>query len=171
MLERIIRRILVSSLIVPLLLAGPLSAKGATTRITIRDTTLSTSIDIIDPSILESFNIWTGPGTYVGGREGTEGFIVDWSSGIIAARPPGLRQYEVLFYVSPVHAADEQPAYVVLYEHDPSSGRGFVYLPGKSDERYKLNTRSILRGHGFEGSWFRATTAWQHVVAKLISVR
>jgi hypothetical protein len=128
-------------------------------------------MDITAPSILEGFNVWAGPATFVNDVEGTEGFIVDWSSDPVAARPSGLRRYEVLFYVGATHSAGDQPAYVVLYEHDASSGHGFVYLPGKSDERYALNTSTISRGHGFEGRWFRATTAWQNAVAKLLPTR
>jgi hypothetical protein len=45
------------------------------------------------------------------------------------------------------------------------------YLPGKSDEYYSLNTQAMSRGHGFEGRWFRATTAWQNAVEKLIPAR
>ena len=165
------RAIFVSSLIVSLLVAASVSAKGVTSRIAVRDTSLRTSIDITAPSILEGFNVWAGPGTFVNGVEGTEGFIIDWSTGPIAARPSGLRRYEVLFYVGASNSSGDQPTYVVLYENDPSSGLGFVYLPGKSDERYSLNTRTISRGHGFEGRWFRATTAWQNAMAKLMPAR
>jgi hypothetical protein len=149
------------------MVAASVSAKGVTSRITVRDASLRTSIDITAPSVLDGFNVWTGPGTFVNGVEGTEGFIIDWPSGPVA-RPAGLRRYEVLFYVGATDSLGAQPAYVVLYENDPSSGLGFVYLPGKSDEHYSLNTRAISRGHGFEGRWFRATTAWQKAVAKLI---
>jgi hypothetical protein len=42
---------------------------------------------------------------------------------------------------------------------DPATGQGYVYLPGKADEPYRLNTKAIYRGR--EGNWFRATAAWQ----------
>lgn len=161
----------VFSLIVPLVLATSLSAKGVTTKITIRDTSLGTSIDITDRSVLEDFNVWAGRGTFINEVEGTQGFIIDWLAGIVVQRPSGLRRYEVMFYVHYPNSSDEQLAYVVFYESDPSSGQGFVYLPGKSDERYRLNARAIFRGHGLEGNWFRATTAWQNAVGRLISAR
>ena len=41
---------------------------------------------------------------------------------------------------------------------DPATGQGYVYLPGKSDEPYRLNTKAIYRGR--EGNWFRANAAW-----------
>src|SRR3989442_1262068 len=127
----------VSSLIV-VVLGTALLAKGITAKITIRDTRLTTSIAITDPNILNEFNVWAGPGTFVNRVEQTQGFIIDWSSGIVAERPSGLRRYEVSFYVGSSNPVDEQPAYVVFYENDPSSGQGFVYLPGRSDARYPL---------------------------------
>jgi hypothetical protein len=57
-------------------------------------------------SLVREFQVWTGPGTTVciGGRgncvEGTDGFIVDWSSGAVAQRPSWLQHYEVSFYVT-----------------------------------------------------------------------
>ena len=102
-----------SSLIVSLLLATSLAAKGATTKITIRDTASGRSIDITDKSVLQGFNVWAGPGTFVNGVEGTQGFIIDWSSGIVVQRP-SLRRYEVRFYVHSSNSGDQQPAYVVF---------------------------------------------------------
>jgi hypothetical protein len=160
-----------SGLIVSLLLATSLAAKSATTKITIRDTASGRSIDITDESVLQGFNVWAGPGTFVNEVEGTQGFIIDWSSGIVVQRPSGLRRYEVRFYVHSSNSGDQQPAYVVFYENDPPSGQGFVYLPGNSDEQYPLNTRAIFRGHGLEGNWFRATTPWQNAVRMSISAR
>jgi hypothetical protein len=152
------------------LLATSLASKGATTKITIRDTVSGRSVDITDEAVLQDFNVWTGPGTFLGGVEGTTGFIIDWESGIVVQRPHGLRRYEVRFYVNRSSPVDEQPAYVVFYEHDAASQRGFVYLPGKSDEQYRLNTRAIFRGHGYEGSWFHANTAWKTAIRTLIPV-
>ena len=77
---------------------------------------------------------------------------------------PDLPRYEVAFYVS----TSTQPVYVVLYETEASSNRGFVYLPGKGDELYPVNARTIFRGHGFEGHWLRATRAWQQAVARFL---
>lgn len=156
------------SLVVSLLLAISLASKGATTRITIRDTVSGRSVDITDEAVLERFNVWTGPGTFVNGVEGSEGFIIDWKSGIVAQRPDGIRRYEVRFFVNASSPVNEQPAYVVFYEHDVRSQQGFVYLPGKSDEPYRLNTRTISRGHGYEGNWFHANTAWKTAIQAVI---
>jgi hypothetical protein len=145
-------------------------AKGTTTRVTIAGAGLQAPIEINDPKIVGNFNIWSGPGTRVNGVEGTEGFIVDWTSGIVTERPPGLREFEVSFYVRYANRRFEnqtdQLAYVVLYSVDPVTGQGYVYLPGRGDAHYVLNTRAILRGR--EGKWFRATAGWQSVVKNVL---
>jgi hypothetical protein len=74
--------------VLALLLPTSLSAKGMTTKITITDASLASSIDITDPSVLEQFNVWAGRGTFVTIRgqerkEGTQGFIIDWLAGAV----------------------------------------------------------------------------------------
>jgi hypothetical protein len=134
-------------------------AKGPTTRITITGATLPNPVAITDPEVLRSFNVWSGRGTFSGNAEGSDGFIIDWVSGAIANHPYGLRlrSYELSFYAS--HEHPDQLVYVVSYVVDPVTGQGYVYLPGKSDTWYSLNTSSLLRG--CEGNWFRANAAWQ----------
>ena len=140
-----------------------LLAKGPTTKITITSTDRESANEIRNREILENFHVWAGPGTFVNDVEGNEGFIVDWASGVVIERPSGLRRYEVAFYVRyanrPFDEQADQLAYVIAYESDPVTGQGYVYLPGKTDERYRLNTKAIY--HGREGNWFRATPAWQ----------
>lgn len=150
--------------------ATAVSAKGLTTRITLRDNSLDTSIDITDPSVLEAFNVWAGPGTYSNDVEGTHGFIIDWAAGIARDRPNGLSRYEVKFYVRYADRSMEELAYVVLYERDPASRRGFVYLPGRSDEHYGRNVKAIFR-HNLEGNWFHAAEAWDNAVNRLAATR
>ena len=164
---------------IALALSTIISAKGETTKITVAGATLSNPIEITDINIVRQFQVWTGAGTTVcvGGRgnciEGTEGFIVDWSSGAVAQRPSGLQQYEVSFFVTdsrfPGQPEPEHLAYVVPYEHDPATSLGYVYLPGKGDHWYPLNSASIYRGR--EGKWFRATRTWQDAVVPLIAHR
>jgi hypothetical protein len=143
-------------------------AKGPTTRITITGAGLQSVVEINDPEVLKNFNVWSGPGTFANGVEGTEGFIVDWASGALTDRPNGLRAFEVSFFVKyakrPFSEQTDQLAYIVSYAVDPVTGQGYVYLPGKSDESYRLNTKAIHRGH--EGKWFRANAAWQTAVEK-----
>jgi hypothetical protein len=157
-----------ASIVLALLLVASLEAMGPTTRIEIRDMASGAVSQMSDPSALSQFHVWSGPGTYSGGTEGTEGFIIDWRSGPITERPAQLRRYELRFYNGPKRPQDppESLAYVVIYEHDASTGRGYVYLPGKTDENFHLNVRSIVR-HGLEGHWFNANDAWQSAFAQL----
>jgi hypothetical protein len=159
-----------------LLLSVALSAKGPTSKITISGADLTSRVEITDPGLLKDFQVWSGPGTAscVQGTctEGTTGFIVDWSAGPVGHRPEGLPRYEVSFYATDARfprQRTEHLVYVVSYEYDPSASQGYVYLPGKGEQWYQLNAKSIHRGR--EGSWFRATSAWQGVVAPLIAKR
>jgi hypothetical protein len=140
-----------------------LSAKGTTTRVLITGAGLQSPIEINDPEVLRPFNVWTGPGTFSNDVEGHEGFIIDWTSGVVNHRPDGLRIFELSFYVRYANRAfgeqTDQLAYVVSYAVDPATGQDYVYLPGKADQPYRLNTTAIYRGR--EGHWFRATAAWQ----------
>src|SRR5262245_28694584 len=122
-------------LVVVLGATSVLSAKGATTKITITSARLHTPVEITDPEILKNFSVWSGPGTFANDVEGTEGFIIDWASDAVQERPNSPSSYEVSFYVKyanrPASEQDDQLAYKVLYATDPSSGDGYVYLPGK----------------------------------------
>lgn len=150
-------------------------AKGATTRITISGANLTGAVEIADADMIDAFQVWSGPGT--GGCfegkcvEATEGFIADWSSGEVVDRPGGLWHYEVSFYVTdarfPGRPELEHLGYVVSYEYDPVGAQGYIYLPGKGDQWYSLNSASIYRGR--EGRWFRATRAWKDAVLPLIT--
>jgi hypothetical protein len=121
-----------------LIVPARLPAKGHTTKITIRRTDLAAPIKITDPKIVESFNVWTGPGT---SSNQPQGLIVDWSRGV--ARPPqNLPVYEVLFFTT--HPGR---AYVVSYLIDPSTDDGYVYLPGMTHAASKT-TRFTRGAHG-----------------------
>jgi hypothetical protein len=163
------------SLFILLAVSAPLSAKGITAKITIKGADLTAPIEISDPEIVKHFSVWAGPGVRVNGIEQNEGFIIDWSSGVVPEPPTGLHHYEVSFYVKYWNRAlqhyetDEQLAYVVSYDCHPSSDQGYIYLPGPPDKEYRLNTRAILHGRGLEGNWFRATSSWQRIVRPLIA--
>ena len=173
-------RPLVAAVGLAILFLASVDAKGPTIRIAIKDINSGTVSDIRNPSVLDQFHVWAGRGTYSGApgsakTEGTQGFIIDWPAGVVEQRPDGLRRYEVRFYIAPTRqgavtaldASLEELVYVVLHENDLSTGQGYVYLPGKSDEHFRLNVRSIHRG--LEGQWLRASSAWQtafmHVTA------
>jgi len=147
----------------------PLAAKGPTVRIEISGPGLPGPVALTSPAVLKQFAVWAGAGVMINRVEQTEGFIVDWLETVPGPPAAGPR-YTVSFYVTyanrPLESQPEQLAYVVSYEPDFRVGRGFVYLPGKGDEHFALNTRTIHRGR--EGQWFRASDAWDAVVVELL---
>jgi hypothetical protein len=92
---------------------------------------------------------------------------VNWGQSADADRPSGLQWYEVSFYIKTAKVGEERLIYAVTYEFDPVMEQGYVYLPGKDDERYRRNVHTIYRGN--EGSWFRASRAWEEVARPLIA--
>jgi hypothetical protein len=139
-----------------LTLVGSLSAKSETVKITITGEGLSKPVEITDRSILASINIWSGPGNFKidGGARIPivhDGSIL-WSQGMVADPPKGLAKYEVSFYGT---FPEERLMYVLVYEYDSTTMKGYVYLPGRGEKWYEVNVRSILRG--VEGHWFHAS--------------
>ncbi len=63
-----------------------LFAKWHTDKITIEGVGLTTPVEITSPEIGQ-FEVFAGPGTFGNGVEGREGFIINWSKGIVADRP------------------------------------------------------------------------------------
>ena len=143
-----------SALLALLLLIAPthLFAKAETTRITISGSNLKAPIQISDPDVVKKFQVWG------------KSLIIDESAGRVAQPPQGFERYEVRFYAK---FPEERLVYVVFYEYDFSTHRGYVYLPGKNDPSYWLNMRSIVRGG--EGYWFRAWDEWDTVATPLIA--
>lgn len=148
-----------------------LLAKASTVKITVSGGSLAAPVEYGSDN-LGQFHIWDGPGTMVNGVPQTTGFIIDWSKGPVTKRPTGLRHYEISFYTgcrsNEQNCRTTSPilSYIVSYEYDPSTKQGYVYLPGKSDQHYSLNTSSIYRG--LEGNWFVASTDWREFVQLII---
>ena len=147
-------------------------AKGRIVKIVVSGEHLSTPIESTSETVGQ-FGVWEGPGVVIGNVPQAKGFIADWSKGVISERRNGLDRYKVSFYEgckftdsSACHSEEPDLAYVVFYEYDPSNGQGYVYLPGKGDEWYDLNVRSIYRR--VEGNWFISTDEWQAFVLPLI---
>lgn len=138
-----------------------LAAKEKTVKITVSGGNLATAIEIIDPKIVDNFNVWTGPGT---SSNEAEGFIVQWSRGAIAEPPNRLQQYQVSFYTA---RSAERPFYVVSYCYDPSLRRGFVHFPGFIEKWYPQDVGTIFRG--VEGNWFFSRTVWDAAIGPLIA--
>lgn len=169
------KRWFATAMVVALLAPASLVAKGVTTKIVITNLANGQAASITDPAIVGRFNVWSGPGVFSGPpdqqAESTEGFIIDWPAGALASPPSGLASYEVKFYVRYPRATVDELAYVVRYERNQSSKEGFVYLPGKADEHFRMNARAIHHGAGYEGNWFRASRDWQAAVAPVLRAK
>jgi hypothetical protein len=146
-----------------------LLARSPTLKIVIRGADLTDAIEIRDRKTLADFEVWSGAGTYSnepGFDPTAPSFIIDWSEGSIAEPSRALPRYEVLFYAD---RHNERLVYAVLYAFDPISGEGYVYLPGKKDQSYRLNVHTIIRR--VEGKWFHAWAKWDNVAEQLIEWR
>lgn len=123
--------------------------KGPTTKVVIEGPGLSKAIEITDRKILANFNVWAGPGTFStlpGFNANAPSFIIDWSQGPVPEVSGAVEKYQVSFYSKEL---SERPIYVVYYAVARSPEPGYVYLPGKSAEWWRLNATSII--HGVEG--------------------
>lgn len=150
-------------------LPSRLLAKSATTKVVIEGPGLSRPIEITDRRILANFNVWAGPGTsssQPGFNPNAPSFIIDWSYGPITEVPNVSQKYQVSFYTKEL---SERPIYVVYYAVARSSEPGYVYLSGESEEWWRLNVTSILRG--VEGKWFHAWSTWENIARPLIKKR
>ena len=157
-----------------LMMAVPtrLSAKGHTVKIAIKGTSLAAPIEITDDRV-GLFHVWSGPGVFVNRVEETEGFIIDWPKGVATKVPARFPVYELSFYSgckeeASCRTSDPMLVYVVQYAFDPASEQGFVYLPKNGDDLFKFN-HAMWHGHGFEGNWLFATSAWESFVRPIIT--
>jgi hypothetical protein len=133
------------AVIVAIGLAVTLQAKGSTVRLHVTGAALPVPLDITDPQLLASSNVFEG--SFLGMPR--------------SEPPPSVPRYRVSFHV-------EYPAwmkrgvevkYVVTYARDPQSGEGLIYLPGRGEEGYRLNVGTILRD-GKDGVWQSASQRW-----------
>ena len=130
------------------------SAKGPTVKITISGGGLTSAIEVTDPRILSSSNVWGGN-------------FLDGSRGSVKKPPRGLRPYEVSFYVKLANG-EVRKMYVVYYYPNPSTEQGYIYLPGKGETWYSLNVGAILRD-GQDGKWNYASPAWEDLIKPVIA--
>ena len=167
-----IHSVAVFGLLVSLVVTPAMSAKGDMVLIEVKGGTLAEPIKIADPRISE-FNVWAGAGVNGAVLEAATGFIIDWQAGVVAQHAAGLPHYEVSFYAGCRVSDDpqcraEKPrlVYVVPFDFDPWSGRGFVYLPRYGEPWFKLNSGTIY--HMVEGHWFLASDSWKRFVRPFI---
>lgn len=173
--EAVMTRALAALLAFPMILAIPVPtlAKGVTVKIEIRGSTLAAPLEITIPDIVEKFNVWTGPGVAVNGKpvhldpDNQAGMFIDWPRGVATQRPDALPRFVVTFHLRFGSPPDKRRrTYTVLYEFDPITEGGYIYLPEGTDKQYPGNTSLIV--HGVEGNWFHASAAWEKLVRPLI---
>jgi hypothetical protein len=139
-------------------------AKRYTDRITI--TGAGRDAEITGEAARIQFRFGPGPGNSTNGVPILTGWIVsDW---LAEVQEPtvSLPRYEVVFHVTALKETprEKHQRYVVTYVYDPSTGRGYVRLPGKGEPNWDTNASMIYRGPQFEGHWFSATADWTHAV-------
>jgi len=118
-----------------------------TAKLTVSGPGFPRPLEIVDPAVLALSNVFSG--TFIGG----------------AATEPDRSwpRYTVVFDVQHRNGV-EAAAYVVHYVRDAATGRGFIYLPGRGDPRYRRNIHTILRTDQ-DGTWRHASPAWSQAIA------
>lgn len=145
-----------------------LSAKGKIVRIVLQPANRQTPIEVADPVIVETFNVWTGPGVKFSGvaaymePDPPQDAFIQWNKGPATPPASGLVTYAVSFFVRKYTDSAVHLGYRVKYCFDPHLKQGYIYLPGNGEAGYEGNTSSIL--HGVEGQWFLATKNWDQLV-------
>ena len=123
------------------------AAKTPTVKLTISGPGLANPIDVTNPKALA--NVWEG--TFIKAP---------------ATEPDrALPRYLVSFFTTaPRGEVGPKLCYAVSYVRDRQSGNGYVYLPGRDEEGYRLNGGSIMRT-GQDGNWHLAEKTWSDAVA------
>lgn len=142
-----------ASVVLALIVAAgiPLLAKGnaVTVRIAIAGADLTKSVAVTDRNILDRSNVYAGA------------FLGPVTDPVDPAWP----RYGVTLVVEPrtpmpgLAPTGVFKPYVMLYALDPATGQGFLYLPGRGEDGYRLNTNLIIRD-GHDGRWHQADPTW-----------
>src|SRR5574341_2521591 len=112
--------------------------KGIPDKVIITGGKLTRPVELIDRDVLKDFNPWTGP-------------FIDWNRGPATNPRLGDETYGVAIYKKPSNG-EMKLIYFVRYCPGPNSQPGYVYLPGKDEESYRVNVKTILR-EGLDGEW------------------
>jgi hypothetical protein len=145
-------------------------AKGDLIRIEVVGANLGAPLVVSDADTLKNLFIWSGPGAGqpIGSPQSADsGSFIDWYKGIVDDVPDGMNAYEVSFFcVFDKQSPDARLTYSVKYAFDPSTNRGYIYLPGPSEKNYATNVSTVV--HDVEGHWFNASNRWESLIAPLI---
>ena len=131
-------------------IVSAVAAKTPTVKLTIAGPRLVNPIDVTNPNALA--NVWEGS------------FIKSPATEPDKALP----RYLVSFFTTaPRSEASPKLCYVVYYVRDPQSADGYVYLPGRGEEGFRLNVGSIIRREQ-DGKWHHAEQAWSDAIAEAL---
>jgi hypothetical protein len=153
---------IVSLLIICLIQIGCASAvysKGVPDKVIIKGGALRQPIEITSREVLKGYDPFIGQ-------------FIDWSKGVVAAPPSEDASYEVFFYMrwkerhSKYDLGDLKMIYSVRYVPGRGNAPGYIYLPGKDDDRYSINIGTIIRD-GDDGKWHQASPAWDKLIKRL----
>ena len=137
------------------LLGTPVAAwaKATPSKITIAGGGLGRVVEVTDPQLLAASNVWLGQ-------------FLDPSRSPLNEAPPGLKSYEVSFYLK-LTENDVRKIYVAYYYPNVGSEQGLIYLPGKG-AAWELNIGTILRGSR-DGKWNYALPGWEALIKPVIA--
>jgi hypothetical protein len=133
----------------------PLLAKGnvVTVRIDIAGAAFTKAVAVTDRNILDLSNVHAGA------------FLGPVTDPVDPAWP----RYLITLVVEPRTPMPALPPtgvfkpYIMRYAIDPSTDERFLYLPGRGEDGYRLNTNLIIRD-GHDGRWHRAAPTWSGLV-------
>ena len=148
-------------------------AKCPIARLQIDGPALAETITIDNPNIAGRFSIWNGPSVRVNGEpvyldpKRQDNTFIDWPAGTVDELPKNGVKFSVTFFCFIDAAESLRRVYEVDYLFEPGSDAGYIFLPGRGDDRYGLNAASIV--HFFEGDWFRSSAEWERVIRPIVN--
>jgi hypothetical protein len=121
-----------------------------TVRLTLSGAGIARPLEVTDRQVLALSNVFAG--TFIGAPAGEPD----------AAWP----RYAVIFDVQ-TRDGVKSPAYSLDYSKNRWTGEGFIHLPGRGDDRYRINIGTIMRGMQ-DGAWHRASDEWSRAINPLL---
>jgi hypothetical protein len=136
-------------------------AKGIPQLIVIKGNGLSKPLEITDQVTLKKFNPWGGE-------------FVDSKFEAIAKPATLGRCFDVDSFMKwpsrpswKYDRGDLKLIYHFTYCTGGTEGNGYIFLPGRENEYWKVNVYTILRD-GNDGKWHRASAEWADTVKRLV---
>ena len=155
------RRALSSLLIALMLVCTPAAyPKGTPDKISIRGGKLARTVEITDRESLKSFDPWSGQ-------------FIDGDKGFVTNPPDRNQTFEVFFYMkwpgrqSRYDQGDLKLIYALRYYPGRNGEPGYIYLPGKGEAFYDINTFTIIR-QGHDGRWHFASPAFEALIKRAL---